>query len=158
MTRIVVWLAGHPMMAVFLALVLLGGTSWGIAYAFSAREPRPERPVMAESGVAPSVLPKPTQFAPRARVNQAHRAFHAMGRACQQPVAAREPYAVRRPVAIMEQFARDFPRAGFTIDVEPGSTLALLIVLRSELQQCEPSLLPSVEVLIPREYRDPSTP
>lgn len=157
-TRIVVWLAGHPMSAVFLALALLGSTSWGVAYAFGQREPRSERPVMAESGVAPSVLPTPTQFPPLARVDQAHRALHAMGRACKQPAAAREPDAVRRPVATMEQFAQDFPRGGFTIDDEPGSTLALLIVLRSELQECEPSILPSVEALIPEEYRDPSTP
>ena len=158
MTRVFLWLTRHPMSAVLLALALLGGSAWGIADAFSAREPRPEQPVIAESGVAPSVLPKPTQVPPRARVDQAHRALHAMGRACKQPMAAREPDAVRRPVARMMQFARDFPRGGFTIDDEPGSTLALLIVLRSELQGCEPSLLPSVEALIPEEYRDPSTP
>ncbi len=35
---------------------------------------------------------------------------------------------------------------------------ALLIVLRSELQECQPSLLPGVEALIPEEYRDQSTP
>ena len=158
MTRILVWLTGHPMSAVFLALALLGGTAWGIAYAFSEREPRSERPVMAESGVAPSLLPKPTQFPPRSRVDQTHRALHAMGRACKQPVTTREPDAVRRPVGVMEEFARDYPNGGFRIDDEPGSTLALLIVLRSELQDCEPSLLPSVEALIPEEYRDPSTP
>lgn len=158
MRRIVVWLAGHPMSAVFLALALFGGTAWGIAYAFSEREQRSERPVMAESGVAPSVLPKPTQFPPQERVDQAHRALHAMGRACKQSAAARDPDAVRRPVATMEEFARDFPRGGFTIDDESGSTLALLIVLRSELQDCEPPLVPSVEGLIPEEYRDPSRP
>ena len=158
MTRVVVWLAGHPMSAVFLALGLLGGGAWGIAYAFSAGDPRSERPVTAQSGVAPSVLPEPTQFPPRARVDQVHRALHAMGRACKQPVTAREPDAVRRPVAVMEEFARVYPSGGFRIDDEPGSTLTLLIVLRSELQACEPSLLPSVEALIPEEYRDPSTP
>ena len=146
------------MSAVFLALPVLGVTSWGVAYAFSAREPRTERPVMAEGGVAVSVLPEPTEFPPRARVDQAHRALHGMGRACKQPMAAREPEAVRRPVAIMEQFARDFPRGRFTIDDEPGTTLALLIVLRSDLQECEPSLLASVEALIPEQYREPSGP
>ena len=158
MTRILVWLTGHPMSAVFLALALLGGTAWGIAYTFSTRVPRSERPVMAESGVAPSVLPEPTQSPPQARVDQAHRALHAMARACKQPVPTRDPDAVRQAVATMVKFARDFPRGGFTIDDESGSTLALLIVLRSELQDCEPSLVPSVEGLIPEEYRDPSRP
>ena len=157
-TRVVVWLAGHPMSAVFVALALLGGTAWGIAYAFSEREPRSERPDFAESGVAASVLPEPTQFPPRARVEQVHRALHTMGRACKQSEATREPDAVRRPVAVMEEFARDYPTGGFRIDDEPGSTLSLLVVLRSELQACEPSLLPSVEALIPDEYRDPSAP
>lgn len=157
MRRVVVWLCGHPMSAVFLVLALLGGTSWGIAYAFSEREPRSERPVMAESGVASSVLPEPTQFPPRAPVDQVHRALHAVGRACKQPLAARESDAVGRPVAVLEGFAREYPNGGFRIDEEPGSTLALLIVLRSELQECEPSLLPGVEALIPEEYRDPST-
>lgn len=154
MTGIVLGLTRHPMSAVVLALALLGGSSWGIAYAFSAREPRPERPVVADSGVAPSVLPKPTQFPPRQRVDKVHRALHAMGRACTRSAAA--PDAVRPAVVVMEKFARDYPNGGFTIDDEPGSTLALLIVLRSELEECDPALVPSVEALIPEEYRDPS--
>lgn len=158
MTRIIVWLAGHPLSAVLLALALLGGTAWGIAYALGERESRSEPPVMANSGVASSVLPKPTQFPPGARVDQAHRALHAMGRACKQPGGTRELDAVRRPVAVMEEFARDYPSGGFRIDDEPGSTLALLVVLRIELQECEPSLLPGIEALIPEAYRDPSTP
>lgn len=157
MTRIAAWLSRHPMSAVFLALALLGGTSWGIGYAYSVREPRSDRPVTARSSLAAPVLPEPTQFPPRVRVDQAHRALHAMGRACKHPRAEREPDAVRRPLAIMKQFAHDFPSAGFTIDDEPGTTLALLIVLRSELQECEPSLLPSVEVLIPKGYRGSPT-
>lgn len=156
--RILPWLARHPMSAVFITLTLLGGTAWGIASAFAPRPTPPERPVMVESGVAESVLPKPTQFPPRERVDQAHRELHAMARACKQPVSTRDPDAVRQAVATMVKFARDFPRGGFTIDDESGSTLALLIVLRSELQDCEPSLVPSVEGLIPEEYRDPSRP
>lgn len=156
MTRIVVWLLRHPMAAVLLALAMLGGTAWGIVYAFSAREPRSGGPAIAQSGVAASVLPKPTQFPPRARVAQTHRALHAMDRACKQAGATRQRDDVRRPVAVMEEFARDYPHGGFRIDDESGSTLALLIVLRSELQECEPSLLPGVEALIPEEYRDPT--
>lgn len=144
------------MSAVLVALALVGGTSWAIADAFVTSDSRSDRPVLAEGGVAPSVLPEPTQFPPEDRVVQAHRALHAMGRACKQPRATRGPVAVRRPLAVMQEFARDYPRGGFRIDGEAGSTLALLIVLRFDLQECEPSLLPSVEALIPTQYRDSS--
>lgn len=49
----------------------------------------------------------------------------------------------------MEQFARDYPNGGFAIDDEPGTTLSLQVVLRFELQSCEPTLVPSLEELIP---------
>ena len=100
------------MSAVVVALALLGGTSWGIADAFDKSDSRLERPVSAEGGVAPSVLPEPTQFPPEDRVDQAHRALHAVGRACKQPRVTRGPEAVRRPLAVMQEFARDYPRGG----------------------------------------------
>lgn len=154
-TRVAPWLLRHPMSAVILALALLGGTAWGIAYAVSARQSRPDRPAMVEGGVAASVLPEPTQIPPRARVDQAHRALHAMARACERPFATRGSDALRRPVEVMERFARDYPHGGFIIDDEPGSTLALLVVVRSELLDCDPSLVPGVEELLPEEFRDP---
>ena len=49
-----------------------------------------------------------------------------MGRACKVPISTRRPGSVRGPVEAMEQFARDFPNGGFTMDDEPGSTLSLL--------------------------------
>jgi hypothetical protein len=79
-----------------------------------------------------------------------------MGRACETPGSTRDPAAVARPVEVMERFARDFPDGGFTIDDEPGSTLSLLVVLRYELQTCDPSLVVSVERLLPPRYRDPT--
>ncbi len=154
-TRLLVWLSRHPMSAVFLALALLAGTTWGIANAFTPRTVRSGQAALVETGVAHSVLPAPTQSPPRGRVDEAHRALHAVARACKQPLTTRKPDAIRRPVSIMEDFARDYPRGGFTMDGEPGSALALLIVLRSELQGCEPSLLSGVEAAIPQEYRDP---
>jgi hypothetical protein len=57
----------------------------------------------------------------------------------------------------MERFARDYPGGGFTIDDEPGTTLSLLVVLRYELQGCDPSLVPGVEELLPESFRDPSS-
>lgn len=156
MSRVVVWLTRHPMAAVFLLLAILGGLAWGIDTAFTPSANRSEAPVMVDSGVARSRLPEPTQTAPRQRVEAVHRALHAMARACKQPVATPDPASVRRPLSTMKEFARDFPNAGFTIDDESASTLALLIVLRSELQDCDPTLVPGVEELVPPEYRDSS--
>lgn len=146
------------MVAVLIALAVLMAVAWGLAAALKP-EPEPELagPAMAvQGGTAESVLPTPTQFPPRERVEAAHGALHAMGRACKQPIGTRDRAAVVRPVEVMEQFARDYPNGGFTIDDEPGTTLSLLVVLRYELQGCDPTLVPKVEKLLPERFRDPS--
>jgi hypothetical protein len=144
------------MAAVLIALVLTAAVAVALAAALQPG-PAPAGPVAAsQGGTAESMLPKPTQFPPRERVGAAHRALHAMGRACKQPFATRDRASVRRPVEVMEQFARDYPNGGFTIDDEPGTTLSLLVVLRYELQNCDPTLVPGVEELLPERFRDPS--
>lgn len=155
-STVVPWLARHPMVAVLITLALTAAVAVGLAAALKP-EPARSRPVVAVQGrTAESRLPKPTQFPPKARVEAAHRALHAMRRACKQPLATRDPASVRRPVEVMEQFARDYPNGGFTIDDEPGSTLSLLVVLRYELQDCEPTLVTEVEELLPERVRDPA--
>lgn len=144
------------MVAVLIALAITAAIAVGLATALKP-EPAPSQPVAGvQGGTAESMLPEPTQFPPQARVQAAHRALHAMGRACKQPLATRDPASVRRPVGVMEQFARDYPNGGFTIDDEPGTTLSLLAVLRYELRDCEPALVPGVEELLPERFRDPS--
>lgn len=153
---VVPWLARRPMVAVLIALVLSTAIAWGVAAALKG-EPAPAGRVAAvQGGTAESTLPKPTQFPPRVRVEAAHHALHAMGRACKQPIATRDPASVARPVEVMEQFAQDYPNGGFTIDDEPGTTMSLLVVLRYELQNCDPSLVPGVDELLPERFRDPS--
>lgn len=155
--RIILWLLRHPMTAVFVALAIFAGAGFGLASTFaSGRTAQASTRPVVVGGTAESTLPTPTQFPPRARVEEAHRALHAMGRACETPGSTRDPAAVARPVEVMERFARDFPDGGFTIDDEPGSTLSLLVVLRYELQTCDPSLVVSVERLLPPRYRDPT--
>ncbi|GAA4127403.1 hypothetical protein GCM10022215_37840 [Nocardioides fonticola] len=155
--RVVVWLIRHPLSAVLLALALFAVLGFGLSNAFSghAPAPAPTSPVVI-AGTAKSTLPTPTQFPPKDRVEEAHRALHAMGRGCKVPISTRDPDSVRGPVERMERFARDFPNGGFTIDGEPGTTLSLLVVLRYELQSCDPSLVPGVEALLPERFRDPS--
>ncbi|MBZ5736398.1 hypothetical protein K8Z61_18050 [Nocardioides sp. TRM66260-LWL] len=145
------------MSAVFLVLALFAVIGIGLAGAFtdSSPAPGPASPVVI-GGTAKSTLPTPTQFPPQNRVEETHRALHAMGRACKVPISTRRPGSVRGPVETMEQFARDFPNGGFTMDDEPGSTLSLLVVVRYELQSCDPSLLPSVDELLPERFRDPA--
>ena len=154
--RVIVWLIRHPMSAVVLALAAFALVGIGLASAVSSGRPAPApaSPVVI-GGTAESTLPTPTQFPPQARVEEVHRALHAMGRACKAPISTRKPDAVRGPVQTMEQFARDFPNGGFTMDDEPGSTLSLLVVLRYELRDCDPSLVPGAEDLLPERFRDP---
>lgn len=152
-SAVVPWLARHPIVAVLIALALTVAVARGLAAALKPAQARPVTGV--QGGTAESVLPKPTQFPPRARVEASHSALHAMGRACKQPLATRDPASVRRPVEVMARFARDYPNGGFTIDDEPGTTLSLLVVLRYELQSCEPTLVPEVEELLPERFRDP---
>lgn len=155
-SAVVPWLARHPMVAVLIALALTVAVAMGLAAALTPA-PAPARPVAGvQGGTAESMLPKPTQFPPRARVEASHRALHAMGRACKQPLETRDPALVRRALEAMEQFAREYPNGGFTMDDEPGTTLSLLVVLRYELQGCEPTLVPEVEELLPERFRDPS--
>lgn len=86
-------------------------------------------------------------------MEEAHRALHAMGRACRKRAADRDPKTVAGPARVMIHFARDYPRGGFTIDDEPGTTLSLLFVLRHELQKCDPSLVAGAEALLPERFR-----
>ena len=152
---LLVWLARHPMVAVLVALVLPAGLAWGVAVALrSGPEAKPPPVTGVEGGIAASTLPEPTEFPPRARVVAAHRALHALGEACEVSMATRNRALAARPVRVMEQFARDFPNGGFRMDGESGTTLALLVVLRYELQSCDPSLVADVEELLPQRFRD----
>lgn len=144
------------MAAVLIALASLTVVAVALAISFQP-VPAPTRPVARiQGGTAESMLPKPTQVPPRSRVEAIHRALHAMGHACRQPLATRDRASVRRPVEVMEQFARDYPNGGFTIDGQPGTALALLVVLRYELLSCDPSLMDGVDDLLPDRFRDPS--
>lgn len=154
-SAVVPWLARRPMVALLVALAVPTVIALVLAAALNNDSAPAEPETPAQEGVAEATLPEPTQFPPQSRVAATHRALHALGRACKQPLAIREPASVRRPVVVMEKFARDYPDGGFTMDDEPGSTLSLLIVLRYELQDCAPSLVPGVEGLIPRQFREP---
>ena len=148
-----VWLIRHPTASVVVGLALfaaLGLMTWLGADDTPSGGPHSGVP----ASTARSTLPEPTQFPPRRRVEVAHRALHAMGRACEEPVASRDPKSVRRPVAVIEQFARDYPNGGFTIDDEAGTTISFLVVLRYELRSCDPSLVPGVDKFLPPQFRD----
>lgn len=152
---LLVWLARHPMVAVLVALLLPAGLAWGLAVALRSRPETAPPPVTAvEGGIAASTLPEPTEFPPRSRVVAAHRGLHDVGRACEVALATRSRATVEQPVHVIEQFARDFPNGGFTMDGESGTTLALLVVLRYELQSCDTSLVADVEELLPQRFRD----
>lgn len=84
-----------------------------------------------------------------------HRALHGLDRVCRGLVPDPNGARVQRHTQAMLQFARDYPRAGFEIDDETGSTLSLLVVLHDELRSCAPQLIPAVEELLPPQFLDP---
>lgn len=151
--RLVIWLARHPMAAVIVFLgVIAVFTVAGVA--LLTRSGSPSIPARtSEAAVAPYTLPTPTQHPPQRRVDDAHKALHALGRACETPMLNRNPKHVRKPLDVIEQFATDYPGGGFAMDDESGSTLALLVVVWDELKGCDLAYVPEVEKLIPARYR-----
>ena len=148
----VIWMARHPMVAVITLLAVLGalmatGAQW------LTRPDAPPAATTNEAEVAPFTLPTPTQHPPQRRVDEAHRALHALGRACETPMLGRNPEQIRAPLDILEGFATDYPNGGFSMDQEPGSTLALTVVVWNALKNCDPAYVPEVERLIPAKYR-----
>jgi hypothetical protein len=137
---------------VFALLAMLG-----IMTAVGAQLVRPPSPlrtvVEPEASIAPYMLPTPTQHATSGRVLTAHRALHALGRACRTPILDRAPASMSAPLAVLEDFAKEYPEGGFSVDDEPGSTLALMIVVANELKTCDPSRVREIQDLIPTRYR-----
>lgn len=154
MLGLLVWLTRHPMIAVVAALCALGVVAVAVLALFNGAPTTDAAPPTTPGvEVAPSTLPSPTQHPPPGRVETAHQALHALGRACKSPLARRKPESVSEPLKVIKSFATDFPGGGFTVDDESASTLTLLLVVWNELKTCEPSRVPQIERLIPAEYR-----
>lgn len=151
--RLLVWLLRRPMIAVLLGLMVVTVSSMALAAAIPPSRANPELTSPGAGQVAPSTLPRPTQRAPQRRVRIAHMALHDLGRACEVLATRRQAADVEEPLDEIVSFARDFPSAGFNVDGESASTLALLVVVRNQLLSCEPSHASEVERLLPVDYR-----
>ena len=149
---VVLFFLRRPMLTV-LALLALFTVGAMVTSELLSRSSSPERlPAQSpDSRVATYRLPGPTESLSAAQAAPVHRALHALDRACKHP--ERGTHALRGPLRIIETFATKHPTAGFAIDDETGTTLAMLIVVRSELEGCAPALLPRVNALIPERYR-----
>lgn len=154
---LVLWFARHPMVVVMAGLLATASLTWALAVALR-QDPgtSPQPATVPGPGIAVSTLPEPTEFPPDRRVAAAHRALHAVGRACKPDSGPIELSDVERPVKVIEDFARQYPNGGFRMDDERGTTLALLVVVRFELQGCAPPLAARIERLLPAQFRDPS--
>ena len=152
--RIALFLVRHPTIAVIVALALLAVVAVGVSRALS-RESAPADPAPRDTDalVAPYTLPPPKESLDDRQAEPAHKALHALGRACKRPSTRRDPETVLRPLRVIENFASQHPDAGFAIDDESGSTLTLLIVVRNELEACDPTVIPRIDALIPSKYR-----
>lgn len=150
--RLVIWLGRHPMAAVIVVLAVIGVFT-ATAAQLLAHPNAPTAASTSDAEVAQHTLPTPTQYPPRQRVDQAHKALHALGRACETPMLSRKPEQIRAPLDVIEGFATDYPSGGFSMDDESGSTLALMVVVWNGLKNCDPAYLPEIERLIPAQYR-----
>lgn len=148
---LIAWLARHSAVTVVASLAVFA--LLGISVAAWFRAPEGAAPTARGPSVAVSVLPDPSSSPPGARVGRAHRALHALDRVCEASPPKRRTKAVRQHVRVIERFAADYPNGGFMMDHESGTTLALLIVVRYELQGCAPSLVSRVDALLPEQYR-----
>ena len=147
------FLIQRPMAAVLVALAVLGVASLGLSTLTGGSPARAPSHGRTSQPVAPYALPTPEVILDESESQPAHRALHALGRACQPKVAERTRNSVLRPLRVIERFASRYPAGGFTIDDESGTTLSLLIVVRNELETCDPGLVPRVDELIPGRYR-----
>lgn len=152
MTGLVAWLARRPIFMAVVTAALVAGFVYSLASVVRGG-PRPPTTPRTDAPVARYTLPASTQRPPRQRVEEAGRALHALGRACRTPVTRRSPARLRRPLDVLESFVADFPSGRFRIDGEPGTAMALLIVVWNQLGSCDPTLAAEVEDRIPARYR-----
>lgn len=157
MQRASLFLLRQPLIAVVAALAVLATIAGAVA-AFHAQPAQIVSEPTSEPAVAPATLPTATEL-PRAKeVNPAADALHELERTldrnCARPDVAGEHQRVRRLLKPIESFARAHPNSAFRIDGELSTTLALLIVVRNLLQECDPTLLPGIDALIPDRYRE----
>lgn len=151
--RLVAWLIHHPVALVFVLLIVLAAFSASIAALLDLKSTVPASHSAGPDLVAPETLPVPTQRPPQRRVDAAHQALHSLGRACDKPMVKRSGSEISEPLTEIESFAIDFPSGGFEIDGEPGSTLALMIVVLDQMRSCDSAYVPQLEDLVPARYR-----
>ncbi|GAB4079371.1 hypothetical protein GCU67_15025 [Modestobacter muralis] len=97
--------------------------------------------------------PGPTYSSvPAGDADQVHDALHRVGETCAQAPETRAPDSPARDVDVIIDFARRHPDGQFDIDDEQGTALSLLLVVREELQSCDPALVPRVDALIPSRH------
>lgn len=100
-----------------------------------------------------TTAPSMEETAPAAKVQQIHRALHALGKICKSPDATNQTALARPSVEAIVDFARRYPNARFAIDDETGTTVALLLVAREALRTCAPALIPQISQTLPSQYQ-----
>lgn len=149
--RAVLWLARHPHVSV---LGLLGVVAVLTLATVSAVGPlfTGAAPVHGERDTS-AIVPVPTQRPPRHRVDAVHEALHAVGKLCKPAEVNRGRRPLTRAIETIRGFAAQYPRGGFFIDGEPGTTLGLVIVVRHQLETCDPTLARTIDELVPVQFR-----
>ena len=154
--KLALWVAGHPMTVVLAILGLSGAIA--AAAVMSLPSPHQQQPSAQASQyrVAKAPLPLPTGHAPPDRVGEIAAALRTVNRFCDAGPSDRsslERAALRRAVDRIGDFADRYPTAGFDIDDQRTSSLAVLIVVRQELVACAPSMVSAIAARIPAQYQ-----
>lgn len=149
--RSVVWFERHPHVAVLGLLGVVTILALAVSSAIVALF-IPAAPVPGELD-APVVVPSPAQRPPQERVDAVHGALHALGKLCNQPEVNRGRRLLTRRFETVRKFAAQYPSGGFAIDGESGTTLGLLIVVRHELETCDPMLVRKIDAMVPPQFR-----
>lgn len=136
----------------------VGGVAIGALAAVFAGLPRPTLPTRTDLGgpeatIAASQLPAPTQEADPAQVRRVQTALSSLEAACNIPYLERPPWRLVDPIHTITTFADRYPNARFRIHGTATSTLAILIVVRSEVLECDPRQTRLIDPYLPSAYR-----
>ena len=109
---------------------------------------RQAAPIETSSPSNPYSVAAPISRPPSDRVRGADRALGIIERACGQPGASVAAATLHRPLRELRAFVRQYPNGHFEMGGESGTSVALLLVTRFLLRNCNPAKARGVTRLI----------
>ena len=145
------WLARRPFLALWASALLIVGVAILLRHTLEASPPRPAQHPLAT--VSASRLPQPTQTVPGTRVHALSRALATLSAACDATDPRWPASQVRNALGVVTQLSTDYPGGGFRTDGVATSTLAVLVAVRAQLQDCDPADVAVIDAVLPAQFR-----